>query len=130
MARLPVGTNDAALLSDVVLLEEPPFTQECWDTNMGCGYRNAEIVIAVRADVAERAPEIIDMFRAWTFNIERFSSVVAWQQDNPNADVADSARWWLTNNENVWGEWVTDDAAVAIHAALAAGVIPDGWPTE
>ena len=124
------GTNDAALLSDVVLLEEPPFTQECWDTNMGCAYRNAEIVIAVRTDVVERAPEVIDMFRAWTFNIERFSSVVAWQQDNPNADVADSALWWLNNNEAVWSDWVTDDAAEAIRTALDANEIPDGWPVE
>ncbi len=124
------GTNDAALLNDVVALEEPAFTQECWDTNMGCGFRNAEIVIAVRTDVAERAPEVIDMFRAWTFNIERFSSVVAWQQDNPDADVADSALWWLTNNEDVWSEWVTDDAAEAVRTALNAGETPDGWPIE
>ena len=124
------GTNDVALLRDVVRLEEPAFTQECWDSDMGCGYRNAEIVIAVRTDVAERAPEVIAMLSAWTFNIERFSSVVAWQQLNPSADVGDSALWWLTNNENVWGGWVTDDAAVAIRASLAANMTPDGWPTE
>ncbi len=124
------GTNDPALLLDLVRLEEPPFTQECWDSDMGCAYRDAEIVIAVRTDLAERAPELVDMFEEWTFDIPQFGTVVAWQQDNPNADTADSALWWLNNNENVWSAWVPSDIADAVQESLDAGVIPAGWPTE
>ena len=124
------GTNDPALLLDLVRLEEPPFTQECWDSDMGCAYRDAEIVIAVRTDLAERAPELVDMFEEWTFDIPQFGTVVAWQQDNPNADTADSALWWLNNNEDVWSAWVPDDIADAVQESLDEGVIPAGWPTE
>ncbi len=124
------GTNDPALLLDLVRLEEPPFTQACWDADMGCAYRDAEIVIAVRTDLAERAPELVEMFEEWTFDIPQFGTVVAWQQDNPNADTADSALWWLNNNEDVWSAWVPDDIADAVQESLDEGVIPAGWPTE
>ncbi|MYD36846.1 MAG: hypothetical protein F4X20_07580 [Dehalococcoidia bacterium] len=135
------GTNDPALLLDLVRLEEPAYNEACWTAMQafsdggpapteGCAYRDAEIVIAVRTDLAERAPEVIDMFEEWTFDIPQFGTVVAWQQDNPNADTADSALWWLNNNEDVWSAWVPDDIADAIQESLDEGVIPAGWPTE
>ena len=135
------GTNDPALLLDLVRLEEPSYNESCWTAMQafsdggpapteGCGYRDAEIKIAVRTDLAERAPEVIDMFEQWSFDIPQFGTVVAWQQDNPNADTADSALWWLNNNENVWSAWVPDDIADAVQESLDEGVIPVGWPTE
>lgn len=135
------GTNDPALLLDLVRLEEPPYTDECWaemqaftdggpPPSQGCGYRDAEIKVAVRTELLERAPDIIDMLRNWGFDIPEYGTVVAWQLDNPDADIADSALWWLKTNEEKWGTWVTPEAAAAISAALAANEIPDGWPTE
>ena len=124
------GTNDPALLLDLVRLEEPPFTQECWDTNMACAYRDAEIVIAVRTDTVERAPEVIEMFENWTFDIPQWGRVVAWQQDNDTSSANDSALWWLNNNADIWNAWVSDDVAEAVQEALDEGVVPAGWPTE
>ena len=124
------GTNDPALLLDLVRLEEPAFTQECWDADMGCAYRDAEIVIAVRTDTVERAPEVVDMLENWTFDIPQWGRVVAWQQDNNTSSANDSALWWLNNNEDIWSAWVPDDIAEAVQESLDAGVTPAGWPTE
>ena len=124
------GTNDPALLLDLVRLEEPAFTQECWDADMGCAYRDAEIVIAVRTDTVERAPEVVDMLENWTFDIPQWGRVVAWQQDNNTSSANDSALWWLNNNEDIWSAWVPDDIAEAVQESLDAGETPAGWPTE
>ena len=124
------GTNQPALTLDLVRLEEPPFTAECWAADMGCGYEDAQIYIGVRTEVIEGAPEIVDFLKNWSFDIAQYSTVITWQGDNPNADVADSALWWLINNEEEWSTWVTDDAAARIRVALSNNVIPDGWPTE
>ncbi len=135
------GTNDPALLLDLVRLDEPAYTDDCWsgmqafidggpEPTVGCAYRDAEIKIAVRTDLAERAPEVIDMFEKWGFDIPEFGTVVAWQQDNEGADIADSAMWWLNNNVDLWTQWVTSDAADAIQESLDEGVVPAGWPTE
>ena len=106
------GTNDPALTLDLVTLEEPaPYSAECWASDMGCAYKLADILIAVRTEVAEGAPDVIEMFKAWTFDIPQWQLVVRWKLENPNADTNDSALWWLTNNEDIWSTWVTDDAA-------------------
>ena len=108
------GTNEPALLLDLVRLEEPAYSDECWSTTMACAYEDATIVIAVITDIISRAPEVVSMLRNWGFNIDRYKTVVAWQVEHPEATVNDAALWWLTGNVDVWSEWVTPEAASAI----------------
>ena len=126
------GTNDPALILDLVRLEEPPFSEACWANAEAkpCGYQDATILIAVNPDLPGEAPDVVDMLRKWDFNIEIYKSVARWQGENPDADVKATALWWLNNNADVWGGWVTDKAAEGIQAALTAGEEADGWPTE
>ena len=122
------GTNDPALLLDLVRLEEPAFSAECWASDKACAYEDATILIAMNTELKDRAPEVIDMLGKWGFNIDRFSEVAAWQNENSDASINDAALWWLKQNNSVWSSWVTSDAADAISEALAENAIPEGWP--
>ena len=124
------GTNDPALKLDLVRLEEPAYSDQCWFTTKACAYEDATILIAVNPDLPGRAPDVIEMLRHWDFNINIYKAVVRWQGDNPDANVTATALWWLNNNADVWGGWVTDEAAEGIQAALSAGEEADGWPAE
>ena len=124
------GTNDPALVLDLVRLEEPPYSDECWWTTKACGYQDATILIAVHPSVMTDAPDVVEMLRAWSFNIAIYKGVAAWLQDHPDASPEDAALWWLNGNAGVWGQWVTEEAAAAIQAALDANEIPEGWPEE
>ena len=124
------GTNDPPLLKDLVRLEEPAYSDECWFTTKACAYEDATILIAVVPDMLQRAPEVVSMFRNWTFNIDRYKNVAAWQSENEEATVNDSALWWLKGNKAVWSGWVTNEAAASISSALAADTIPNGWPEQ
>ena len=124
------GTNDAALKLDLVLLEEPAYSDECWFTTKACGFRDATILIAVNPDLPGEAPEVVAMLREWDFNINIYKAAVRWRAENPDADINDTAVWWLNSNEDIWGGWVTADAAGMIKAALAANETPEGWPAE
>ncbi len=124
------GTNDPALVLDLVRLEEPPYSDECWFTTKACAYEDATILIAVHPSVMTDAPDVVEMLRAWSFSIEVYQSVAVWLQENPDASAKDAALWWLNGNASVWGQWVTEDAAAAIQAALDANEIPEGWPEE
>ena len=124
------GTNDPALKLDLVRLEEPAYSDECWFTTKACAYEDATILIAVNPDLPGRAPDVVEMLRHWDFNINVYKAVVRWQGENPDAGVSDTALWWLNNNADVWSGWVTDEAAEGIQAALSAGEDADGWPTE
>ncbi len=124
------GTNDPALLLDLVRLDEPAYSDECWSTTKACAYEDATIVIAVHPDLLGAAPGVVEMLRAWGFRISLYREVAAWLEENDGATSNDAALWWLNGNADIWRTWVTDDAASAIEAALAASEIPDGWPDE
>ena len=64
------GTNDPALVLDLVRLEEPAYSDECWWTTKACAYEDATILIAVHPSVMTGAPDVVEMLRAWNFNIE------------------------------------------------------------
>ena len=114
------GTNDPPLLLDLVRLEEPAYTDECWFTTKACAYEDATILIAVGPDILQRAPDVVSMLRNWTFDIDQYKTAASWANDNPDATVNDSALWWLKGNEDVWSTWVTDEALASIQAALAS----------
>ena len=124
------GTNDPALKLDLVRLEEPAYSDQCWFTTKACAYEDATILIAVNPDLPAKAPDVIEMLRKWDFNIDVYKGVVRWRGDNPDATDNETALWWLNSNEAVWSGWVTSDAAAGVKAALSANEIPDGWPTE
>ena len=124
------GTNDPALKLDLVRLEEPAYSDQCWFTTKACAYEDATILIAVNPDLPGQAPDVIQMLRNWDFNIGIYKAVVRWRDGNPDANDNDTALWWLNSNADIWSGWVTADAGAAIKAALAASEIPDGWPTE
>ncbi len=124
------GTNDPALKLDLVRLEEPAYSDQCWFTTKACAYEDATILIAVNPDLPANAPEVINMLRKWDFNIDIYKAVVRWQTDNPDADTNATALWWLNSNADIWEGWVTSDAANAVNAALSANETAEGWPTE
>ena len=124
------GTNDPSLVLDLVRLKEPEYTDECWFTTEACGYEDATILIAVHPDVLTGAPDVVEMLRAWSLNIEVYSAIAQWQRENADAGTNDAALWWLKSNPGIWTGWVTADAASAIQSALDANDVPDGWPVE
>lgn len=121
-------TSEAAVLLNLVRLEEPPYTDECWETTRACAHRPADIFVGVYRDVPDNAPEVVEMLRSWSFGIPEHQSMTRWLVDNEDAHVNDAALWWLNGNEDIWSAWVTSEAAEAIRTALANGDIPDGWP--
>ena len=122
------GTNDPALKLDLVRLEEPAYSDQCWFTTKACAYEDATILIAVNPDLPGSAPDIVEMLRKWDFNIGIYKAVVQWQDQNPDVDTPTTALWWLNSNEDIWTTWVTSDAAANVKAALAAGKTAEGWP--
>ncbi len=124
------GTNDPALLLDLVRLEEPAHSEACWSTTKACAYEDSTIVIAVHPDMMEAAPDVVEMLGKWGFRIGIYRGVAAWLDENSDASTNDAALWWLNDNADIWRGWVTEEAADAIEAALAANEIPEGWPIE
>ena len=118
------GTNDPALLLDLVRLQEPGYSDECWQTTKACGYEDSSILIGVNSGLQDLAPDVVEFLRHWDFSIDvHLRSVVRWLDSNPGASLEDAALYWLVNNVDVWESWVTEEAANGIMAALPATAI-------
>ena len=124
------GTNGPALQLDLVRLEEPAYSDQCWFTTKACAYQDSTVLIAVYPDLPAAVPDVTNMLRKWDFNVDIYKTVVRWQAQYLDAGTEDTAIWWMNSNPDIWGEWVTAEAEASIKAALAAGEIPDGWPVE
>ena len=122
------GTNDPSLLLDLVRLEEPAYSNECWYTTKACAYRDATVLIAVNPDLPGEAPDVVDFLRNWDFNIEVYKEAARWAEENDVNDPKVTALWWLNDKGDIWESWVTAEAAAKVKAALAAGETADGWP--
>ena len=118
-----------AIKLDMVQLAEPPHSALCWATTKACAYDRARILIAARPALLERAPEVTRMLRAWTLNAALYSDL-SLQGTDRGASHADIAIGWLNENEAVWSQWVTEEAAIAIREALDRGERAEGWPDE
>lgn len=122
------GDMPAALKLDMVALEEPAYSDECWATSKACDYEAVTSLIAVRPELQSDAPEVVALLRNWDFALERYKELAVWRIEN-EASIAEAALWWLNHNVDVWSQWVTAEAAAAIQAALDAGETAAGWPT-
>lgn len=116
-----------ALKLDLVRLEEPAHSELCWITTKACAYADTTLLIAARPELLMRVPEVAQMLQNWDLSAVHYTALSIWRIDN-DASYADTAIWWLKENDDVWRQWVTEDAAAAIQAALDAGERADGWP--
>ena len=122
------GTGDPALKLDLVLLEEAPYTRECWDADKACHFDESLVLVAVHNSLLPRAPEVIGFLQDWEFTIDIYKGIFQWMDANEGSTPEEAAMYWLENEGDVWSNWVTEDAASAVEAALAAGEEAEGWP--
>ncbi|MDE2967116.1 MAG: ABC transporter substrate-binding protein [Chloroflexota bacterium] len=112
------GPTKPTATLDLYRLEEPEWTEECWNSHQGCAYPDSEVRIAVHHTLLEAAPDVVEFLRAWDFSAVVQVESEIWLADN-NATPDDAAIWYLSNNPDVWGAYVPDDVAERVLAALA-----------
>jgi glycine betaine/proline transport system substrate-binding protein len=118
-----------ALTLDLIPLEEPAYSDDCWATTKACAYDDTTLLIVVRPQVLERAPDVAAMLRQWRLTADLYAALAVWRIHN-DADDGDAAIWWLNGHEHIWRGWVSEEAAGAIREALDRGERADGWPGD
>ena len=109
---------------ELVRLEEPPYTDACWTSDMGCAYPTSPIYIAAHSSFVERAPDLVAMLERFNLTSGDVAEAEAWMQSN-NKEPQDAAVWFLENNGK-WEDFVTQDAASKVKAVLALGFTNEG----
>ena len=122
------GTGDPAIKLDLVLLEEEPYSDECWASGKMCHFADSLVLIAVHNSLLPRAPDVVGFLQNWDFGVPAYNKVFLWSSEN-EATPEETAIYWLENNRDTWMSWVTEDAREKVAAALDGGVTTaEGWP--
>ena len=122
------GTGDPAINLDLVLLEEDPYSAECWASDKKCHFADSLVLIAVHNSLLPRAPGVIGFLQNWDFGVPAYNKVFLWSDEN-DATPEETAIYWLENNRDAWMSWVTDEAGEKVVAALDSGIMSaEGWP--
>jgi glycine betaine/proline transport system substrate-binding protein len=77
----------------------------------------APILTAVTTDFQEREPAVAEMLSHLSFDVDTMSSVLAWKDAN-SASGQEAAVYYLTNNTEVWSEWLNDEAREKLAAVI------------
>ena len=98
------------------ILEEPEYTDACWAADKGCAYAISEVYIAVRHELIESAPDIVELLRNWDFTGPLFIAANNYLAET-DASYDEVAVWWLRNTDE-WKEWVAPGVAEKVLAGL------------
>ena len=98
------------------LLEEPEYTDDCWQSDKGCQYPTTEIFIVVRSELLQSAPDAIEFLKRWDFQADNQLAVEGYLEET-GASYPDVALWFLRNTRE-WQDWVTPEARAKVLAAL------------
>ena len=106
---------------EMVPLEEPEWSQECWDGDRGCAFQPSIVNVAVSKEFVDLASDdMVEFLRAYEVDQMLVSAYLA-QQGSTQAEWDEVAREFLENEMGVWTAWVSDAVASRIQSALADG---------
>lgn len=107
---------------DMTRLEEPEYTEECWEQiksgEEACAFPDVPVHISANAEFGEQAPGIIEMLENYESNAEKTNAVLLYMQENEIDDHTQAAIWYLQEYEEDWVEWVPDDVAEKVKQAI------------
>ena len=104
---------------DVTLLADEPYSDELYTEEAGyaCEYPVDEIVIAASTDLQTKAPDVFEFLSKMQVSGADISEALA-IMDDEGLDGDQIALRWMQENPTLWQEWVTEEAAQAILAAI------------
>ena len=123
------GPTKPTTTLDLYRLEEPVWSEECWNGDQGCAYPASEIRIAVNSSLLDDAPDVVEFLLAWDFDADVQVLSEIWMADN-NTSPDEAAIWYLETYGEVWSAFVSDDVAEAVREALAGRELARSAPEQ
>ncbi|HEX7002742.1 MAG TPA: ABC transporter substrate-binding protein [Trueperaceae bacterium] len=111
---------------DMVQLEEPDYTEECWNQLMShldnpetaCAYPPSVVNIMVNSEFAENAPAaVIEFLESYETTSQQVSDLLSYMQENDSLP-RDAAMQFLESETDTWTSWLPDEVAQRVMEAL------------
>ncbi|KQI68823.1 glycine/betaine ABC transporter substrate-binding protein [Loktanella sp. 3ANDIMAR09] len=103
---------------DMTMVDLGPFNEEVHmcNSNPECegvglsSYPVGPVKTIVTTTFQDDNPEIADMMSKVSFTNAQMGEVLAWKEEN-NASAEEAAVYFITNNSDVWSQWLNEEAA-------------------
>lgn len=102
---------------DMTLLKEPAYEEAIFNENFGTAFPENPAYIAANAELPERAPEIAEFLSNYETSNVITGEALLYMEEN-DATPKDAALWFMGNYEAVWMEWLPEEIAENVKAAL------------
>ncbi|MEM6429121.1 MAG: glycine betaine ABC transporter substrate-binding protein [Deinococcota bacterium] len=103
---------------DLVRLEEPPYSEECWQSDQACNYPANPALTVMTASFVEQLPEeLASLFGSLQFEANVLSDLLSHNQGG-SVSVEETRDYFLRTYPNVWQAWLSSDAVARLQASL------------
>ncbi len=103
---------------DLVLLQDAPYDKEQYDLG-ACAFPSMNVTVCVNADFAKEAPEYCEFLSKYQTSSQLTSEALSYLQDN-GASYEDTAKWFLSQHDDLLTQWLPEDKAELVRAAVQA----------
>jgi len=104
-------------LYDLTLLDEGAYSDELWNDGYRCQFNPVRLTVTVRKGLPEEIPEVTDFLSNYSLTSQQVANVLAYMTEN-DANAEDAAVWFLSQNADIWTEWVDDDVVEKVNNSL------------
>ncbi len=91
--------------------------QDCNDPPVITGWPSSEVIVGAASWVKNEAPVVADYFSKVAMDVDQINKILAWGDAN-KADAEDTAINFLKTETDTWTQWVPEDVAERVMAAL------------
>jgi glycine betaine/proline transport system substrate-binding protein len=113
---------------DLTMLDEPEYTEECWDEvieaadagqvpDEACAYPAVPVHISTNSEFAEQAPDVIEFLESFNLTMDDVSEILLYMADE-DEEAEGGAQWFLRERTDLWHDWVPDEVIERVEAAL------------
>lgn len=102
---------------DLTLLEDIPYEAAIWEESKGTEFPPNDVVIAVHKDLPSQAKDVVDFLSKYESSNDATEEILKYMNEN-EVEPEEAAKWWMTENEDIWTTWVSEEVAKKVNAAL------------
>ncbi len=102
---------------DMTVVAEPEYDEDIWNENYGCAYTDVPVHIVVNTGLIDKAPDAVSFLTKYETTAAMINAALAYM-DEQGASYEETAIWFLQEYESTWTQWVPEDIASKVKAAL------------
>ena len=100
----------------MVLLDDSTYNEEDFANGVGA-FPTVDVTVVGTQTFVNDNPELVEFFRSYHTSSAIINEALAYMQEN-GVEADATAKWFLVERQDVWTEWVDEDVAEKVLAAI------------